>query len=98
MRMNSAAVYRPWLTICRIAPVSASRLRANAPITMKPRCASDEYLQVTLHRRHDGAVDNADRPEREQQGRQGDDCPREQGEVETDDAVSAELGHDPGEK
>ncbi len=65
---------------------------------VRQRRVRDEALQVTLHRGHDGAVDDADRPESEQQGRQGDDCPREQGEVETDDAVSAELGHDPGEK
>ena len=44
------------------------------------------------------AVDDADRPEGQQQRRQRDDRAREQGEVEADDAVGAELGHDPGEQ
>ncbi len=69
---------------------------------MKPRCAKrrvgDEALEVALDRGDDRPVDDPDGPEAEQEGRQGHDRPREQGEVEADDAVGAQLGHDAGEE
>jgi len=63
---------------------------------VRQRRVRDEALQVTLHRRHDRAVDDADRPELSNSGRERDDSLGKQGEVETDDAVGRRaLAHDP---
>ena len=91
----------PWLIIVKMPPSRPCVVRAKMPTTTKPevrdRRVRDQPFQVRLHGGDDGAVDDADRPQHEEQRREVDRGLREEREREAQEPVGAHLEQHAGQ-